>query len=182
MTAKNKTSRGTLRWGRWVRDGLILALLMFFASKWQTKDMLDTDSSVVIAPFSLPLVDGGSQRMGPGSGKATLLYFFAPWCEICKASISNLEYVDSKRFNVYRIALDYKNVNEVKAFKALSDIEGPILLGDEGLKDTFKVQGYPTYYLLNEKFVIKASSMGYSSAAGLKMRTWVTAQEAEQVE
>jgi hypothetical protein len=44
------------------------------------------------------------------------------------------------------------------------------LLGHEGLKQQFKIQGYPTYYILDEQQKVLAKSYGYSIALGLKLK------------
>jgi protein-disulfide isomerase len=49
-------------------------------------------------------------------------------------------------------------------------ISNQILLGNEELKQQFKIQGYPTYYILDEQQKVQAKTYGYSTALGLKLR------------
>ena len=46
----------------------------------------------------------------------------------------------------------------------------PVALGHEGVKKTFKIKGYPSYYVLDEQNTIVSRSMGYSSEIGLYLR------------
>jgi thiol-disulfide isomerase/thioredoxin len=99
-----------------------------------------------------------------------LIYFFAPWCKVCSLSIGNLEYLNSDKINIVRVALDYSNVEAVQNFAAKHNISNQILLGHEGLKQQFKIQGYPTYYIIDDQQKVMAKSFGYSTALGLKLR------------
>ncbi|WDE14523.1 TlpA family protein disulfide reductase [Thalassomonas haliotis] len=105
-------------------------------------------------------------------GKKTVLYFFAPWCTICHASISNLQniYQDNEELDVIAVALDYANEQEIAEFSAQHRLDFPIALGNEQVKAQFKVQGYPSYYVIDEQNTITAKSMGYSSELGLYLR------------
>lgn len=106
-------------------------------------------------------------------GKTQIIYFFAPWCQVCHASISNLQsiYEEKPEISIRAVALDYSTVNEIKHFAAQHELSFPILLGDSELKKMFKVQGYPSYYVLNEDGEVKSKSLGYSTEAGLNLRS-----------
>ena len=77
--------------------------------------------------------------------------------------------------NIVRVALDYSNVEEVQNFADKHNISSQILLGHEALKQQFKIQGYPTYYILDEQQKVLAKSFGYSTALGLKIRQFFSA-------
>jgi thiol-disulfide isomerase/thioredoxin len=131
--------------------------------------MLDVDSNMVVEYQLLVGLDGRmSELIKPD--KPTLIYFFAPWCKVCSLSIGNLEYLDTNKLNIVRVVLDYSNVESVHIFVEKHNISSQILLGHEGLKGQFKIQGYPTYYILDEQQKILAKSYGYSTALGLKLR------------
>ncbi|MBU2870576.1 TlpA disulfide reductase family protein [Colwellia sp. E2M01] len=106
-------------------------------------------------------------------GKTTILYFFAPWCKICHASIGNLQTLFEKNENidVVAIAMDYSSTDEVLDFTSQHQLTFPIALGTQALKKTFEVSGYPSYYVLNIDNVIVGKSMGYSSQLGLYLRS-----------
>ncbi|MCP4988643.1 MAG: TlpA family protein disulfide reductase [Colwellia sp.] len=106
-------------------------------------------------------------------GKTTVLYFFAPWCQVCHASISNLQaiYQKNEQIDVIAIALDFKSIQEVQEFTQQHKLTFPIALGNEVIKQNFQISGYPSYYVLSEENVIIGKSMGYSSELGLYLRT-----------
>lgn len=153
----------------WLRDISIFACVFFAISAWQGRHLLDDDGSILIENSQLVSLDGNVQSI-THSGKRTLVYFFAPWCNVCKLSIGNLEYVESDDLNVVRIALDYRSVEGVKQFVEENQVTGTVLLGNEHQKQQFNVPGYPTYYLLDKNNAVVASSFGYSTALGLKLK------------
>jgi len=159
-------------WTTWLRDiaigGVIIAGVLF----WQSLDMVERDGSVRIPNTVLPTLEGNTSPIFDDD-KQTLVYFFAPWCQICHLSIGNLEYLDESNVNIVRIALDYETVDDVAEFAQRHDINSQIMLGNAAVKHTFKVSAYPTYYLLDTQQNIIGGSKGYSTAAGLKLREYL---------
>lgn len=148
---------------------MVLLVVYFAIDTWQSRNMLDVDSLI---EFDGNLLTGlnGQASLLVEPNKPTLIYFFAPWCTVCSLSIGNLEYLDADKVNVVRIALDYSSAGEVQNFADEHNISSQILLGNETLKQQFKIQGYPTYYILDEQQKVLAKSYGYSTALGLKLR------------
>lgn len=146
---------------------LLLLLALGAIYQWQKRHLLDTGSEVSVT--ALPLLQGGTAELAE-PGKPTLIYFFAPWCNICAVSMGNLDGLDHEQLNIKRVAMDYASLNDVAEFVDDNQVKGDILLGHEGLKQHFRVLGYPTYYLLDADNRIVASDMGYSSTIGLKVR------------
>ena len=144
--------------------------------------MLATDRSlndiVTGTGYSNRNIDNVPTLMGENislnaKGKTTILYFFAPWCHVCHASISNLQaiYQKNEQIDVIAIALDFTSNQEVQEFTQQHKLTFPIALGNEDIKHTFEISGYPSYYVLSEENVIIGKSMGYSSELGLYLRT-----------
>ncbi|MFT4746313.1 MAG: thiol-disulfide isomerase/thioredoxin [Congregibacter sp.] len=148
---------------------IILCAIVFAVSIWQSRNMLDVDSKISLDKQLLVGLDGQVSALIK-SDKTSLIYFFAPWCKVCSLSIGNLEYLDPEKINIVRVALDYSNVQEVQDFAIKHNISSQILLGHEGLKQQFKIQGYPTYYIMDDQQKVLAKSYGYSTALGLKLR------------
>lgn len=158
-----------IKWHIWLRDITVIFVIVFAANVWQSRGMLDDNSQLQVATQMLVGLDGQTSTLIKPN-KPTLIYFFAPWCKICSLSIGNLGYLDTNQLNIVRVALDYSNVEEVQNFADIHNISSQILLGHEGVKQQFKIQGYPTYYILDEQQKVQAKSYGYSTALGLKLR------------
>ena len=152
-----------------------LAILVFYlVSTFKERNLLQTNNAP--APyFNLPLLNQPTERISIAQleGKTTVVYFFAPWCTICRYSMPNLEAVlESSNINAIGIAFDYKNEQEVAHFVDELNLTMPIVLGDKHTQANYKVSAFPTYYVINEKLQITARSMGYSSQLGIAARAW----------
>lgn len=161
--------RSTLEWTLYA---VVLAGAFGLVTAWQTRDMLSIDGTVTIAPTTLPKLSGGTAVLGPDATRATLVYFFAPWCSICRMSIGNLDGIDESEIQIFVVALDYSDLEDVYAFTDSVGLEREVLLGNDDLRALFKIRGYPSYYILDNDFTIVNRDMGYSSAVGLRRRAW----------
>ncbi len=105
--------------------------------------------------------------------KKTVIYFFAPWCQVCHVSIGNLQslYEKNEQLDVIAVALDFNNSDEVMEFTKQHQLTFPIALGNEKIKQAFSISAYPSYYVLSEENTIITKSMGYSSELGLYLRS-----------
>jgi len=134
--------------------------------------MLSTDESVQQLSMQLPTLSGDSLTLA-AKNKTTVFYFFAPWCEICHLSIGNLQSVYEKNDNidVVAIALDFTSEEEVQRFISRHKLTFPIALGNDQVKEQFKIPGYPSYYVVDADNMITNKSMGYSTEVGLYLRS-----------
>ena len=156
-----------------LRDIVIVVAVVLVIGWWQSRDMLDTSGQVQIQPLTVTSLKGESTIITAQAGKPTLLYFFAPWCFVCKASIGNLNDLATDETQIIVIALDYQSTDEVTEFLDDVDVALPVYLGTPALQSHFKITGFPSYYLLNSDFVVVDKAIGYSTSAGLKVRAWL---------
>ncbi|MFY8272827.1 TlpA family protein disulfide reductase [Pseudoalteromonas sp. SSDWG2] len=149
----------------------IFAIVFYAVSTFQQRNLLPVDDAP--APyFALEqLNNDGRFTIKSLQGQKTVVYFFAPWCSVCKLSMPNLQaaFADNQ-VNAIAIALDYQNAAEVSEFVADLNLTMPILLGSENTAKQYKISAYPTYYVIDESLSITARSMGYSSELGIKFR------------
>lgn len=155
----------------WVRDCAFVLCVFWALSSWQTRDMLQTDGTVQIPPMRFENLNGNIESPFSAVGhELTLVYFFAPWCAVCKLSMPNLNGIDEHNINVVRVALDYTSKNSVADFVNDTRVEGPIYLGNIDVKKQFHVPGYPSYYLLDSNNNVIGRSMGFSTEWGIQLR------------
>ena len=169
---KNKKA-GNLLIG--LRDIAVFVAVIVAITAWQSRHLLDSDGTVELNNIRLVDLSGGTENLLTGE-KQTLLYFFAPWCKICSMSIGNLDYLSSENINIVTVAMDYESVEEVQLFVDENQVKSLVLLGTQDLKSNFNINGYPTYYLINEQSQVISSSFGYSSALGLKLTQFFNSQ------
>ena len=150
-----------------------LILVVFFAvHAWQTRN-LPVDEA---APETvLALLDGSGAASAVQSGKAGIVYFFAPWCYYCKTSIDNLYGMVSSGAVAWgtAVALDYGDTKEVEAFVNETGVSIPVLLGNAGTASDWSVRAFPTYYVINADGKISSRSVGYSTWLGMSVRAWM---------
>lgn len=152
---------------------LIVFIVIFQLLSWfREMSMLPTNEQLTTAPVQYNTLAGETMTI-EAQGKKTVVYFFAPWCKICHASIGNLQsiYQKSMDMEVIAVALDYASKREVEEFTSKHMLTFPVVLGSEALKKEFQIKGYPSYYVLGEDNEVESRSMGYSSEIGLYLRT-----------
>jgi thiol-disulfide isomerase/thioredoxin len=100
--------------------------------------------------FTAETVDGGSVSVG-GSGRPTMLVFFATWCPHCQAEapvISDLE-EEYGNLRVVMAGIDGEDdAGKVRAFVDEYGIEGPAFY-EPSVGSEYGVSGYPTVYVLD---------------------------------
>jgi thiol-disulfide isomerase/thioredoxin len=126
-----------------------------------------------LAPLqSLPLTSMSGERLqvSVASGKKTVIYFFAPWCAVCKVSMDALNFFEgSERVQTLAVGLDYDTIAELKPFQ--EKLSTPIYAGDVQLQRRFKIDRYPTAYILNGDGSVAHAMVGYTSRFGIWIRT-----------
>ncbi len=157
-----------LRWGLEATLALVLFLLL---SQWVSRHMLASDSSAPQA--RLPALGSDPVMLQwPASSARTLVYFFAPWCGVCRISMPGLNLIPaSDDLQVYAVALDYDSVDQIEDFVDDIGFTGKVLLGNTTLKEQFRIQGYPSYYVLDQDGKILHRDQGLSTPPGLWLRT-----------
>ncbi len=101
------------------------------------------------------------------SKKPLLIYFWTSWCSVCKLQSPNIETI-SKYYDVLTILVDDVDIDKIKKdfdFKILHDKDGLIA-------KKFKVNVFPTIFIVDSNSKIRFSEVGYSSTFGLLFRLW----------
>jgi peroxiredoxin len=138
--------------------------------------MLSTDTKISstnkLKFTQVPTTIGESISLN-SQDKKTVIYFFAPWCQVCHVSIGNLQalYEKNDHLDVIAVALDFTDINEVTNFTKKHQLTFPVALGNEKIKQAFLISAYPSYYIISEDNSIIGKSMGYSSELGLYLRS-----------
>ena len=155
----------------------VAAILLLFAliHSWQMRHLLSADSDALAPDFELTSLAGEQVRLSQLRGQKAVLFFFAPWCGVCNASIGNLQDLHltsgDKNLRVMAIAMDYAALEDVRWFADKHDLTLPVLLGNAALIRTWKLRGYPTYYVVDEQGRVRQRSIGYATELGLRWRT-----------
>jgi thiol-disulfide isomerase/thioredoxin len=132
----------------------------------------DTQHLAPLQSLELTSMNGEKHQANVAAGKKTVVYFFAPWCAVCKISIDALNFFEgSDRVQTLAVGLDYDSLAELKPFQA--KLSTPIYAGDALLQRQFKVDRYPTVYILNGDGSVAYVMVGYTSRFGIWLRTLI---------
>jgi len=117
-------------------------------------------------------LDGKAHLLSTAQGKTTVVYFFAPWCTVCKLSIDAVNWFEgSSRVQAVAVGLDYETPNELLQFQ--SRVKAPIYAGSSELQKQFQIDRYPTVYILDGNGRVRHTMVGYASRFGIWLRTWL---------
>lgn len=149
------------------RQIVIFTAAVVIIGLWQSRHLPSGE-----AP-SFPVTSlAGEPSLLPARGEVSVLYFFAPWCGVCRLSMPNLD--DLQRYfstvPVKAVALDFEDPEEVRNFAADIKLDAPVYLGDESVRKLWKINAYPTYLVIDAKGKISGASIGYSSQFGMILR------------
>ena len=160
-------------WKPWLTKGLLILTIFFAVTAWQGRNLIRKQTP---APsFRLPALSGPPVALEDLRGRRVLLFFFAPWCKVCDLSISNLNWVrrfwGSESISIFAVALYYNELQSVEAFLERNTLDVPVLLGTPELPNSYRINAFPTVYVINESGNIDSSTVGYSTTLGLLWRT-----------
>jgi peroxiredoxin len=165
---KRITSKQTFSWAGQL---VLFSALWLGISYWQEKDLLQ--DAIAAPAFDLLSLAGDRVLLADIEAERTLLYFFAPWCSICRLSIGNLNQLNAdKSLAVVAIGLSYQSPSEVTKFVGDQQLEVPVLLGTHQTLVEYKIEMFPTYYVLDEQKRVISKSVGYSTGLGMKARSY----------
>lgn len=161
-------------WLSLVFDAVLIISIFLAIGLWQARDLLPQDSDQPAPSFSLPDRQGNIISLDDYRGKRVVVYFFAPWCKICSMSMHNLVDVAAKEdpeLIILALGVEYQQAEEIWEFVDNHELQMPVLLGSRKQMLDWKIQAFPTYYVLNEAGQIISRSVGYSTELGIRWRS-----------
>jgi thiol-disulfide isomerase/thioredoxin len=150
-------------------DVTVIVAVFLSIHAWQTRQLpLDEPAP----PTLLERLDGSGFANAVQVGKPGIVYFFAPWCTVCKTSIDNLDDLVREGDIAWgsAIALDYGSEAAVRDFVADTGVTLPVLMGHAGTAADWSIRAYPTYYVIDSAGDISSRSVGYSTWLGMRAR------------
>jgi len=158
-------------WAALVFDAAAIIVVFVLISTWQTRNLPNDENTPSLQAVWL---DNAKADSVIPTGSTGVVYFFAPWCSICRGSIGNLDELVSNGDIAWArvVALDYSDINEVRQFIGETGVTLPVILGDAQTANDWQIRGYPTYFVIDGEGRIVSRSIGYSTKLGLKARAW----------
>ena len=158
---------------RWLLNGVLILAIFLVVTSWQGQDLASDQTP---APsFRLTALSGPPVALEDLQGRRVLLYFFAPWCQVCDLSIGNLNWVrklrDEDSVALFAVALSYSDLHSIEAFLERNALDVPVLLGTPELFNAYRIRAFPTVYALDKSGNIDGATVGYATTLGLWWRT-----------
>ncbi len=152
---------------------LFIVIVVGTVQFYQTRNLVKETSP----ELNLPALNGATYGTGEPRARRTLVYFFAPWCTVCKVNFDNLERLkswrsDEKEFRLLAVALSYDDVSEIHEFLEGRKTSFPVLTGTAQTAREWRISAFPTFYVLDENRQVVSSGVGYTTTLGLWWRTW----------
>lgn len=150
-----------------IEAAVFLALVAAIGA-WQGRNLLGSGGP---APqLALRDLRGSEVRLDQFRGRKVLLYFWAPWCGVCKLQTPTVNGLADEETAVLAVALSYESVADVQRYASDNGLTMPVLLGTEQTARDFNVSVYPTIYVIDEEGRIEHAVVGYATGLGLRLR------------
>tara|TARA_B100001109_G_scaffold201911_1_gene168687 strand:+ start:76499 stop:77050 length:552 start_codon:yes stop_codon:yes gene_type:complete len=161
------------KWLRRAAEATVFILLFVAISVWLGRHMLDRDAQAPNSRLTQLSTRQPTPLSWPSSHERTLVYFFAPWCSVCRISMPGLTLLetDDQHLRVVAVALDWQDEQEVRQFISDTGFSGEVLLGTPETSAAWKISGYPSYYVVGKNGNILHADRGVSTPPGLWLRT-----------
>ncbi len=165
---------GHPRLKRFLLEALVVVLVVAGLQAWRARGLLPADERTFAPTFELPDLKGRPWSTTELAGKPAVIYFFAPWCGVCAASSPQLRWFHRWRgdeVQVLLVGLDWSTTDELREYAVRHQLKMPVLAGSPATGAAYRIQGYPTYYVIDERGRIARRDVGLSTIAGLWLRT-----------
>ncbi|WP_141732278.1 TlpA family protein disulfide reductase [Oligoflexus tunisiensis] len=163
-----KLNRKTLKSG--LKNGVIFLALVYAVEYWQSRNMTKGELPEPLRHVSLPTLKGTTRSLW-NPEKLTVVYVFAPWCGVCRASGSNIDRLPQD-FHKTALALSWDQIAAVDDFVRETGLQVPVLMGKEREEEALRIGAYPSYLIIDTQGRIVKAWSGYTTTAGLWFKSY----------
>jgi thiol-disulfide isomerase/thioredoxin len=106
--------------------------------------------------------------------KPYLLFFWATWCTFCKSAIPELLELERQR-GIPIVAITDESAPTLESFFSLWSGTFPDIVAidtERRVNEAFKVDGYPTFIVVDENGRVTMRSVGYRADSGIPVPGW----------
>lgn len=161
---------GRVRWRKWAVELAIFFGIILAVGAWQGRNLVGAGQQA--PPLTLVDLEGNEVDLEAFRGRKVLLYFWAPWCGVCKVQTPTVDGLVGGDAEVLTVALS-SDEETIRRYAREKGIRAPVLLGTDRVAELWSVNVYPTLYIIDEEGRIEHSLVGYTTSLGLKLRLWL---------
>lgn len=159
------------RWQSWALNLTIFLVLVYAVEYWQSRRVVRGPLPEFLRTESLAKLQGGTQSLW-SPDQFTVVYIFAPWCGVCRASGATIENLPTG-FHKAALALSWENEKDVEEFVKASGLKIPVLLGRDREEAALGVDAFPTYLVIDNNGRVVRAWSGYTTTLGLWIKSWL---------
>jgi thiol-disulfide isomerase/thioredoxin len=160
------------RWRRWLLEAAIFLAALVAFQMWQLRDTVRGPAPEIIAQR----LDGSAFRLADWRaaqpGRATLLYFWAEWCPVCRTTAGNVTALAED----WPLTSIVSQSGEAASIVRLMQERGyawPSVVDARGeIMKQYGLPGVPGFVIIAPNGEIRFVSVGYTSELGLRLRLW----------
>lgn len=152
------TNKQKKKLSRWVLNITFLAVLGYFVYDW---------ASARSPRYEAPELSGSGLDESfesiefVSSGKPTLVYFWRPWCTVCKLVNGNVQEL-SRTHNVMTVVSEADDAAEIKQHMLDEGLDFRVIYDRSGEVATrWRVGGTPAFYIIDKDAMVRSASTGY---------------------
>jgi cytochrome c biogenesis protein CcmG/thiol:disulfide interchange protein DsbE len=147
--------------------GGLAILALAFGVVWMQSSKYEPLVIGMMAPdFSLPDLQGKTQRLSTYRGKVVFLNFWATWCKPCKEEMPSMqvlwENLKNQDFMMLAVSMDRVTTKkDIPSFVETLKLSFPILTDSWGQTDKrYKLMGVPETYIIDQNGVLREKVIG----------------------
>ncbi|TLY25389.1 MAG: redoxin domain-containing protein [Nitrospirae bacterium] len=166
-SAASARSRPTARRRLIVILGGLAILVFAFGVVWLQSSKYEPLVVGMTAPdFSLPDLQGKTQRLTDYRGKVVFLNFWATWCKPCKEEMPSMQVLwdnlKNRDFMMLAVSMDrVTTTKDIPSFVETLKLSFPILTDSWGQTDKrYKLMGVPETYIIDQSGVLREKVIG----------------------
>lgn len=162
------------RWRRGLAEAALVVAVAAGVGFWQTRHVPAGLAPGFSGPVAGPAAATASLAdfRARHAGRATLLYFWAEWCPVCKLNEGAVDAV-AQDHPLLTVAMQSGDARAVAAHLAARGLAWPTVVDADGaIAARYGVSGVPAAIVLDAHGRIRFAEQGYTSSFGLRWRLW----------